>query len=104
MAKKKKASYPKTSIAKDGYEMHYGHEIQEMMEKAMYKGAGKRHPSEDLNYGYVKPVGERFDICAKKDAVKAFHRAGLDAKSGADNDKESMMYAKEMRIGKKKKK
>lgn len=105
MAKKKKvASYPKTSIAKDGYEMHYGHEIQEMMEKHMYKGAGRRHPSDDLNYNYHKPADEPFDVCAKKDAVKAFHRSGLGPKSGADNDKESMMYAREMRIGKKKKK
>ncbi len=80
MAKKKKASaYPKTSIKKDGYEMHYGVEIQDMMEKAMYKGAGRRHPSEDLNNGYIKPADEPFDVCAKRDAVKAFHRAGLDA-------------------------
>ena len=86
------------------YEEHYGYDIQEAMERHMYKGAGKRHPSDDLNYGYHKPDGEPFDVCAKKDAVHAFHRAGLGPKSGADNDKESMMYAREMHIGKKKKK
>ena len=105
MAKKKKsASYPKPSIKNDGYAMHYGTEIQDMMEQCMYKGAGRRHPSEDLNNGCTKPPDERFDIFAKKDSIRAFHRAGLDARSGANNNAESLDYSRKIGLKTKKRK
>ncbi|SRR5258706_2489722 len=104
MAKKKVPAKSSHSIKKDGYEIHYGHEIQDMMEKHMYRGAGRRHPSDDLNNGEVKPAGEPFYEAAKMDSKRAYRRAGLGPKSGADNDKESMEYAKEVGVCKKKRK
>lgn len=103
MAKKKVVAKSSHSIKKDGYEVHYGTEIQQMMEQHMYKAAGRRHPSDNLNNGEIKPPDMRFDEEAKIDSKRAYHRAGLGPHSGADNDKESMEYAKAMRIGAKKK-
>lgn len=89
----------------DPYHEYYGYEVQEEMERHMYRGAARRHYSEDnLNDGYIKPRDEHFDECAKRDAQRAYYRAGLGPHSGADNQKEDMQYAKEIHVGKKKKK
>lgn len=99
MAKKKPLLYS------DNISSFFGHEMQHEMEKIMYRGAGRRHSSEDnINDGYIKPRDERFDECAKRDAERAYYRAGLGPHSGADDQKEDMEYAREVGVGKKKKK
>ncbi|MGJ0429590.1 hypothetical protein [Methylobacter sp.] len=130
MAKKKKAAaYPKTSIKKDGYKMHYSDEVREMMEEHMHDAAKiKRHkPQEvskgegkdtsstgsqrprrkcvesDLNNRQRKPNDEPFSVEAEYDAIKAFKRAGGNKNTGADNDKESLEYSRKMKVGTKSK-
>src|SRR4029077_6242321 len=87
----------KPSMKKDGYEVHHGREIRDMMEEHMHKAAGIKRKRgdylDDLDYAKDKPRDEHFDECGKKDSKVAYKKAGLGPKSGADNDKESLEYA-----------
>jgi len=87
----------------DNISSFFSHEMQQEMEMQMYRGAGRKHSREDdLNNGYIKPRDERFDECAKRDAERAYYRAGLGPHSGADNQKEDMQYSREVGVGKNK--
>lgn len=101
---KKEMKHHKPTIKKDGYEMHYGHEIQEMMGDHMRKAVGIKKREGDLNNGKVTPKNEHADECAKHDAKKAYKRAGLNKKSGADNDKESLEVSRKIGVKTKKRK
>lgn len=104
---KPKHHHMKTSIKKDGYEIHHGKEVRDMMEDHMHKAAGiKRRGekySDDLDYAKDKPSTEHFDECQEKDSKMAYRKAGLNKKSGADNDKESMEESRKIGIKTKKK-
>lgn len=97
MAKKK------LSLYSDNISNYLAYETQEEMERNMYRAAGRRHYTESLENQFIKPAGEPFYECQKLDSVAAYNRAGLNAHSGADNQKEDMQYARKVGVGKKRK-
>ena len=54
----------------------------------------KRPAESDLNNMMNKPKDEPFYDYAKGDAVKAYFEDGLNAKTGKDNDKESLQFSR----------
>lgn len=114
-----------SKIKMGGYKVRPIEEVREMMEEHMHAAANiKRHSSKgmvpaegldesftesqrptrknkvtDLNHGKKKLNDQPYSEVAEEDSIASYKRAGLDKNSGADNEKEDLKYAKNMKIG-----
>ncbi len=118
-----------SKIKQHGYKIRPTQEVRDMMEEYMHAAAKIKHhlskgmiPAEgqdesytgsqrptrknkvtDLNHGKKKLTDDPYYEVAEEDSIKSYKRAGLNKNTGADNDKESLDYARKMRVGTKKK-